>query len=333
MTPLSRRRRSGRLQTELLFALAALLGGTAAVAAQTCPLPAYTPASVALKVNIDACDYLAELAEPAALNQDCAVMARALKGNPASKTSRLSVLVADSLRGVFGRHFGFLNWAVAAAPRWNAEVRLSQAGKGRDLLFEVSVSENAGPRTVSEPLRFERYSFDVVGLVGTESDSVIRDRWAARVDSLLGANEGLNRAKLLQTVFRRIPLADLDVRELADQGRMWARVPVRDLDLRVDPLRPAKRPVFEWQVTSLIQGAVNPTQDLGVFRLGRCQPLAGGGPYKCEMLYLRYGLDSLSGSGLTEFFRTARLDPPKALYVLDYTPAEDPCGARGMPPQ
>lgn len=332
MQPRWRPRKGLRRHLDVTLAAGLVLSGSAA-AAQTCPPRSYAPAAVALQVNIEACDYLAELAEPAALDQDCARMARTLTGNSASKTSRLTALLADTLRLVFGRHFGFLDWEAAAAPRWKAEVRLFQGGLGGPLLFQVALRDNAAVRRASEALRFENYSFDAVGLMRTQSVAVIRDRWAARVDSLLTANEGVNRAKLVQTVFRAIPLADLDVRELADQGRMWASVPVRDRDLRVDPFQPAKRPVFEWRVDSVIQGPVIQTQDMGLFRLGRCQPLAGGGSYKCEMLYLQYGPRNLSGDSLLEFFKSARLQPPKTLFVFDYTPAEDPCGTRGMPPQ
>lgn len=284
-------------------------------------------------MNIAACDWLAELAAPGPMNGTCAELTAALKANPASKASRLTVLLTDTLRQIFGRQFAFLDWSAPAAPRWNAEVRLFQQDLGRPLLFQVVLRDNGAVRVTSEAMRFEDYGFDIVGLMGTQAATVIRDRWAARVDSLLAANGGVNRRKLVQAVFHAIPLADLDVHELSDQGRMLARVPVHDRDLRLDPTELNTRPIFDWKVESVIQGAVIRTQDVGVFHLGECQPMAAGGPYVCKMLDLQYGPRSLSAADLVEFFKSASLHPPKALFVSDYTPAAKPCGVVGLPPR
>ena len=309
-------------------ALPLLMVAADAIAAQSCPPRVFQPPPVALSVRLEACDYLGILADPADASTNCQAMLKRVSGNAGSRVHVLERQLADTLRGVFSRHFGFLDWHSTAEPGgWKLDLRLRQPlGRGTPPAIDVVLRRGSDTSAVSEPFRFEE--FELVDLLRHEAAPATRDRWLTEIEALLQRDQALNRKKMIASVFRRVPMENLLVDATADNTEVAAKIKMSDRDIRVAA---GQRPTFRWEVDSMVH-VTDTTIERGLFMIGKCVSRADQ-TYKCRMLELTYGQDTLKQDRLVSFFRESQLRPPRRVFIFDYEPAKAECAFNGVPGQ
>jgi hypothetical protein len=297
---------------------------SAAIGAQPCPPRIYRPPIVALEFHVDACDYLGILADAVDASAKCEVMLRHVSANANSRVHTLERSVADSLRVLFAEQFGFLDWkSPSPANGWILDVRLSQpVGRGTQSSLVVVLNKGGTRVATSEPLRFEE--FDQIDVLSREAGAATRDRWIRETRALLEANQALNRKKLIDAVFRKIPLENLSVDPAPQSGALMASIRMRDRDIRVDPLQ---RPTFGWEIDSMVHQS---DVARGSFKIGKCASRLADQTYNCKVMFLAFGQDTQPPASFVSFFRNSTLKPPRLLYILEYEPAKSECAFNGV---
>ena len=115
---------SRRRSVRGLLAAAALFTGGTMSAQQVCVGSKFEKPVVRLAVSIEACDYLAAIAERTH-PRECTARLQSVQRDAGSRVHALERLLADSLVPVFAKDFGYLQWqASAPADRWTVQVRL-----------------------------------------------------------------------------------------------------------------------------------------------------------------------------------------------------------------
>lgn len=307
--------------------------------AQDCPGSLLKPPILHLSVSIDDCDYLATLAE-ARFPRECKDRRTAVAADLTSRVHALEGALADSLRSVFQDQYGFLRWkSDTVQRRWSVTVHLKDSEQGDTRpLIELQLRDGDSLVATSEAFTFE--TPDESEILSTEqrgqgpgSLDVTRRRWAAAIASLLARNDGVVRTRWLKTSLWQIPLTTKPLPTSIAGTNAFARLAVRDADIRADW---DNRPSFAWHIAQIRHVIPETPQDTardpGDFQLGQCVDLGQG--YRCKMLGLKYGSAPFpTPAEIAEFLRNSpKFIEPMALYVIEYRPARLACALRGINP-
>lgn len=287
-------------------ALAAALA-LSAVAPPAAPLSAQgTRPAVALDVRVDGALYRSQLGDDACTAR-CAALRAAL---------------ADSVRGVFDRSFGFLEWRRAPAPdtltvAWvNAETQT-----GKLALTLRGRHARRGTRTTYVP--FESFSA-IADRPAAEWQQVDRlsAAWSARLRAILARPS--ESQGIIGSLLWQIPLAERTGVTLGTAPDVLVGVGPRAL--RADP---ARNPAFVVRMHVVDPADAAPTtarQDTTEMSLAGCSRTGDGARYRCRVDLLVYPErtppDTVRGAAdLATLARRAR-QQPVTLHLWTYYPVD-----------